>query len=728
MRFLKKKLRENLSLSSKLFLRQCAATTAAALRNIANAPQAAVQRLGDIAEGRGLPAPRWAKSIRYDIQPPPAASIDLKTPVADLSTQEPIRNKARSIQSSIVIPVFNKAAFTFQCLRSLLREIDLGETEIIVVDNASSDQTAEVLLYFNDFIHVITNEENRGFVDACNQGAAAAQGEFLVFLNNDTEVSPGWLKHLEQTAQQNTDVGAVGSMFLYPDGTIQEAGAIVWKNGEAHHYGWSASPDDRRFNFARQVDYCSAASLLIRKSIFDRLGGFDRRFAPAYYEDIDLCFGVRSLGYKVIYQPASRLIHYEGATAGRDVKKGVKQFQIINRERFVEKWRRELEHKHFEKDLQNVPAAARRLLGPTVLVFDERVPTPDRDAGSARMSMILKALAQWSHVIFMAFNRAPEPRYEATLWQAGIQTADMIDYRRLLKSQNVTAAIVSRPLLAKAMIPRIRRADLDVTVVFDMVDAYFIRLQREASLSQNAEMAESARKYHELEVHLAQLSDLIWCNSSEDKRVMQSEAPEKRIEVIPTIHELYDRGKSFEARSDLLFVGNFAHRPNLDGIHFFMDEIFALLQQTLPQIGVNIVGDNPAPEILAYASNKVHVTGHIADIEPLFASARVFIAPIRFGAGVKGKVGESMAHGLPVVTTSIGAEGFGLTNERDILIADNPREFANCVTRLYSDKELWEKVAANAYRHVQQNFTPEVIAKVINGSIREVADARRIQS
>ncbi len=156
-----------------------------------------------------------------------------------------------------------------------------------------------VLAHFQNVVHAIRNEENRGFVDACNQGAAVARGKYLVFLNNDTVVLPGWLKGLVETIEANPAIGAVGSMFLYPDGSIQEAGGIVWKNGEAHHYGWGGSPDDLQFNFAREVDYCSAASLLVKSEIFNRLGGFDRRFAPAYYEDVDLCFGVRSLGYKV---------------------------------------------------------------------------------------------------------------------------------------------------------------------------------------------------------------------------------------------------------------------------------------------------------------------------------------------------------------------------------------------------------------------------------------------
>ena len=614
--------------------------------------------------------------------------------------------------------MFNKAAFTFQCIHSLLQEIDFSKTEVVVVDNASTDETAAVLEHFENVIRVISNEENRGFVDACNQGAAAARGKYLIFLNNDTTVLPGWLEGLLETIEAHPDHGAVGSMFLYPDGSIQEAGSIVWRNGEAHHYGWGESPDDRRFNFAREVDYCSAASLLIRKEIFERLSGFDRRFAPAYYEDVDLCFGVRSLGFKVIYQPKSRLIHYEGVTAGRDVTKGIKHFQITNREKFVRKWHAVLSE-HHEKNLKRVTEAAHRLLGPTVLVFDERVPSPDRDAGSGRMFMILKALSKWSHVVFIPFNRPQGIEYERALWREGIETADAEDYRRLLKTRNVQVAIASRPTIAEAIIPRVRRTNKKVTIVFDMVDVYFVRLGRESQISNDVKTREAAQRYRKIETRLARASDLIWCNSSEDKRVMEMQAPGRRIEVIPTIHELHDAGKPFAERSDLLFVGNLAHKPNSDAVHFLMREIDPLLRQSLPHAQIFIVGDNAPSDVRAYANERIQVTGYLPDIEPLLQSCRVFIAPIRFGAGVKGKIGEAMSYALPVVTTSIGAEGFDLENEVNAMIADTPEGFAAAVVRLYADERLWQTLAQNSRRHVAENLTPEVIAKTINNSIKE---------
>jgi glycosyltransferase involved in cell wall biosynthesis len=205
---------------------------------------------------------------------------------------------------------------------------------------------------------------------------------------------------------------------------------------------------------------------------------------------------------------------------------------------------------------------------------------------------------------------------------------------------------------------------------------------------------------------------------------MAKEVPGKRIEVIPTIHALHDCGKPFEERQQLLFVGNLAHRPNTDAVHYYMREIHPLVNKSLPQVRIFIVGDNAPPELMAYASDRIELTGYVPNIEPWLQGCRVFVAPLRFGAGVKGKVGEALSYALPVVTTSIGAEGFGLVNESSALIADTPEAFAAAVVRLYSDKVLWQTLAQNGRRLVAENFTLEVVAQTINNSVREVSETR----
>ena len=375
---------------------------------------------------------------------------------------------------------------------------------------------------------------------------------------------------------------------------------------------------------------------------------------------------------------------------------------------------------HLENPKQIAEAGNPKHDWPQIVVFDERVPSPDRDAGSLRMFLILKTLAKWCHVIFVPFNRPQNLDYERALWKEGIETADAVDYRRLLKNKNVKTAIVSRPSMGAAFLRRIRGVNPRVGIVFDMVDTHFVRFQREHQISGEAAALAQAERYRKLERKLAQKSDLVWCASGEDKQVMQREAPDTRIEVVPTIHELRDRGKPFEDRTDLLFIGNLAHRPNDDAVLFFMREVYPRLRQKLASVRLDIIGDQPSAAIAAYNSEDVRIRGYVPDTEPYLSDRRVFIAPLRFGAGIKGKVGEAMAHGIPVVTTSIGAEGFGLTHGLDVMIAEDPESFAAAVQQLYSQKELWQRVVDNSRLRIEKYFTPEVIAETINSSIKEV--------
>jgi GT2 family glycosyltransferase/glycosyltransferase involved in cell wall biosynthesis len=629
----------------------------------------------------------------------------------------------RPVRTSIVLLAYNKIEFTFQCLRSVFREVNLDETEIIVVDNGSRDETARVLAHLEGFVRVVTIERNAGFLDACNLGARAARGRYLILLNNDIVLLPGWLAPLLATVESDPAVGAVGSMYIYPNGILQDAGSIVWKDGAAMHYGWGRSPEDKRFNFAREVDYCPGASFLIRKELFDRLGGLDRRYAPAYYEDVDLCFGVRALGYKVVYQPMSRVIHHEGVTLGTNVNTGFKHFQVVNREKFYEKWRERLERDHYEAAPANVVRASDRRRGPALLVCDDRLPTPDRDAGSARMSFILRSLAGWSRPVFVAVSKQEWPGYEKPLWQAGVETASVAELRRLLKERQFSAAIISRPEVAEALLPLLRRHAPQTKIIYDMVDAHFIRHEREAELTGDAATAHAANRYRDIETRLARKSDYIFCTSTDEKEIMERAAPGVPVAVVPTIHELHERGGSFEERQHLLFIGNLAHRPNRDGVLYFLREVYPLIKQALPRVELDIIGDNPA-EIQAHADEAVRVRGYVPDVEPFWQTRRVFVAPLRYGAGVKGKIGESLAHGLPVVTTPVGAEGMGLAHAGSAMIAATPADFARAVVELYTRPDLWQRLADCGYEHIARHFTPASIAPVIEDSMTALLAAR----
>jgi len=248
------------------------------------------------------------------------------------------KDEQHSFMASIIIPVFNKVEYTQQCIRSIIQNTPADMFEIIIIDNASTDRTRHYLQGLSGDVRIIENSENVGYTIACNQGAAAARGKYLVFLNNDTEPKKGWLESLVRTAEQDLRVGAVGSKLIYPDGTLQEAGAVIFNDGSNGSIGKNGDPNDPKYNTPYEVDYCTGASLLVRHDLFKAVGGFDERYAPAYYEDPDLCFAIHNMGYRIVYCPQSEVIHHESVTAGHDLIDGIKKYYFINRIKFAEKW------------------------------------------------------------------------------------------------------------------------------------------------------------------------------------------------------------------------------------------------------------------------------------------------------------------------------------------------------------------------------------------------------
>jgi GT2 family glycosyltransferase len=192
-------------------------------------------------------------------------------------------------------------------------------------------------------VKVIRSRRNRGFLASANSGAEAAEGEVLVFLNNDTVLLPGWLEPLMRVLVDRPEAGAVGGRLLYPDGRLQEAGGLVFADGSAWKLGYgdtdAAAP---LYSYQREVDYCSGCLLATPRSLFLELGGFDKRYAPGFYEDTDYCFSVRDRGLRVYYEPQSCVVHVEGATAGTDLDSGPKRYQVVNQQKFARKWKRAL--------------------------------------------------------------------------------------------------------------------------------------------------------------------------------------------------------------------------------------------------------------------------------------------------------------------------------------------------------------------------------------------------
>jgi GT2 family glycosyltransferase len=620
-------------------------------------------------------------------------------------------------RATIVIPAYGQALATYTCLKSVHATVAHDAVEVIVVDDFSPEPLADALAPVSG-IAIVRAERNGGFIAACNLGASKARGERLVFLNNDTIVTEGWLDALDRAFARYPDTGLCGAKLVYPDGTLQEAGGIVWRDGSAWNVGRGDDPDRPEYNYLRRADYCSGACLAIDKALFAALGGFDPRYAPAYYEDTDLAFAVRAAGRGVRYQPASLVVHFEGVTAGRDETSGVKKHQALNRETFARRWSDDLATHRSNGDAPSLEAD--RYAKKRLLVVDANMLTPDRDSGSMRMQAILELAGELgAKATFVADNLEYAEPYVQMLQERGVEVV----YRPWIGSiaevlakrgREFDVVVLSRHYVAAKHVDAVRRFAPQARVVFDTVDLHFLRAERQALLDGERAPAQADHERQQ-ELDLVRRADLTLVVSPFERDLLAELEPGARVEVLSNVHEPMPRGRAFAEREGIVFIGGFRHPPNADAVLWFAREVLPLVRGRLPGVVTTIVGAEPPASVRELAAPDFVVAGHVEDIAPLFTSTRLSIAPLRYGAGVKGKVNLAMSYGVPVVATSAAVEGMHLAGGVDVLVADHPHSFADAIIAAYRDAKLWERLSRAGVDNVRRHFSREAAKRALAG-------------
>ncbi|MCK9366948.1 MAG: glycosyltransferase [Metallibacterium scheffleri] len=630
---------------------------------------------------------------------------------------------------SVIIPVHGHLAHTLACLRSIAACGDKIAFEVIVVDDASPDASAATLAQIQG-LRLLGLPRNLGFVGACNAGAAAARGPFLCFLNNDTQVTPGWLDALRACFEDVPDCGIAGARLLYPDGRLQECGALVFADGSAWNCGRFENPDQPRHLYRRECDYVSGAALMIPADLFREVGGFDTRYAPAYYEDTDLAFAVRAARRRVLVQPASTVIHCEGVTAGLDPEQGVKRYQVKNRAQFVGKWATAL-RKQAQPGTREAEASARAATGrPHLLVIESTLPDAARDSGSLRLVELLRIAGQlgW-RVSLMPDDRRMDFALAARLGAIGVQVIVPANPRSWLRTHadDFTAVMLSRYAVASLWLAQVRKLAPRAQVIFDTVDLNFLRERRAAELARSDTRRADALRAHELALIAA--SDCTLLVSEVELALVQAEMPRARLRLAGNIHQVQEPVTPFFDRADLLFIGGFQHPPNRDAVRWFAREVLPLLHPRLPGLCLHVIGN--VEESTRNEMRNAHMVfhGRVDDLRPWLERCRVSIAPLRYGAGVKGKINTAMAAGLPVVATRIAAEAMALTDGVDVLLADAPAAMAAAIERAYSDEALWQRLSRGGMNNVRLHFSRararDVLREILDDALRRSASSSR---
>jgi len=623
---------------------------------------------------------------------------------------------------SVIVPMYGRTELTVQCLASLRADTTRTPFDIIVVDDGTPG--ADVAASLTPFdATVIRTPQNLGFVGACNLGARCANGTVLAFLNNDTIVHSGWLDALVEVLDTRPDVGLVGSLLLGSDGRVQESGSIVWADGTAWNYGRGLPPEFAEVTAVRDVDYCSGAAIAIRADLFRRLGGFDERYAPAYYEDTDLCFAVRAAGHRVVVQPSAVVTHLEGATAGHDGGGGIKRFQTVNRVVFAHRWRDALA----VRDSPPLDNAAlwrgrhRTAAGP-VLIVDSHLPMPDRDSGSRRMLALIDQLINLGHAVYVAAHeRVGERKYRSALEQRGVTCLISADEQdRFIREAGpvVQAVLLCRPTVAWAWLERIFRWAPDAVLLYDSVDLHSLRMEREAELTGDEALRRRAALAWVMESAAMRAADIAFVVSSVEWNLVRERLPDVDVRILSNVHNVVVEDPTPAGRRrEMVFVGGYQHPPNVDAARWAAHEILPRVRRQVPDAILRLIGSNMPDELAALRAPGLIAQGWVEDLAPVYRAARVAIAPLRFGAGVKGKVGEAIEHGVPLVGTSVAVEGMSFVAGVDLEVADDVDHFAAAAATLLLDDDAWTRMAGAGQQRLNEQFSPTRAKNVLAGAL-----------
>lgn len=593
-------------------------------------------------------------------------------------------------QFSIIIPGYNKFELTYHAIASIILSYNECSYEVIIADDCSTDETSEAENLIENIV-ISRNKDNLRFLRSCNKASRLAKGNFIVFLNNDTEVKSHWLDALYEQHAIDESIGLTGSKLLNLDGTLQEAGGIVWGNGEPWNAGRNENPFAPEWNYAREVDYLTGAAMCIKADVWKEVGGFSDEFAPCYYEDADLAFKVREAGYRTVYVPHSEVIHFEGQSHGTDLKKGLKAYQKVNEKTFRAKWFKQFRNR-VKPSLTELQLEKDRNIEQRVLVLDYAIPQPNQDAGSYAAVEEMKLMrALGFKVTFVPDNLAHMGKFNRQLEALGIEVLTVpfyVSVRDVLERRldEMDAVYITRYSVAEKYIDVIKAKGKPV--IFNNADLHFLREIRAAITAEDEELLTSALQTKKAELAVCKKADAILCYNDKEHAVITSHIYESdKLFITPWVLGERQFKTPIDEREGITFLGGFNHMPNIEAVLFLVEEVMPKVLASNPDIKLYVYGSKMPESISKLETENIKMVGFAESLDDVFNNHKLFVAPLLSGAGIKGKVLEAMAYGTPSVVTDVAAEGTGLVNNVNAVITNNASDFAAAIVDLYSDNE-----------------------------------------
>lgn len=623
-----------------------------------------------------------------------------------------------SVDVSILIPVHNKFEYTYHCLASIFLQGNKCSYEIIIIDDCSTDQTTEIKKIFEN-IKVISNIENLGFLRSCNKAAKVAKGKYITLLNNDTEVCFGWLDELLDVFGRYKQVGAVGAKLINADGSLQEAGGIIWDNGQPWNLGRNENPFSPEWSYVRKCDYLSGAALMISAQAWSLVDGLSDEFAPCYYEDTDLAFKLRAKGYSTLYCPHAEVIHFEGISHGRDTSSGMKKYQLFNSPKFASKWHNEFVY-NGRMEQENVWRNKDRDIRYRCLVIDYATPEPDKNAGAYAAVEEMKLLQAYGFKLtFMPENHAHFGKYTTNLQKLGIECIHAPFYlsaEDLLqkRGKEYDLIYITRYDVAERHIELVRKYT-NAKVLFNNADLHFLRELR-ANLIQNKADLSGPLATRDRELCLMRKVDAILSyNEAEHAVIASHNLRQDNIFKCPWVLTPHQPKTPFEKRFGIAFLGGYKHYPNVEAVNFFVKEVMPLIRAKRKDIDFYIYGSDMPEEFSAFSpKDGIIAKGYVENLSDVFEGHRIFVAPLLSGAGVKGKVLEAISWGMPTVISPVAAESTGLVNGVSTFVVEKPKEWVEVIETLYGAHEVLASISEQALLLTRRNYSFQNALSIFN--------------